>query len=396
MVLAEVQQNIKPRNYQRNSSYLVVSSLRARFASFGMVMPGRTYSATNQYRYGFNGKENDKDISAGGQDYGMRIYDTRLGKFLSVDPLSKSYPWYTPYQFAGNKPIVFIDRDGLEEASPLERSKAGSYFESTIKPYISKYATNKAFANMNPQTFISQLGEALKNPSSLKEADAVGNMCGVYAFSYVYALYKPSEFARGVADLFITGTGHDIGGLDVIPDNGLKNAANNTGNSLPVLVFGGSLRSHYNQFLGYGGSGNKYFGSTSSSTMKAWLQDRLGVDVKEFSYGHEYFSNGITNNDLQVLSDHVNSGKQAFLRLNSGQFRKGLDATTFDPEGDISGGDHWVVLNGKMNINNLKKTVTVQVYDVHKGIENRTFSKKVFKDMINHVLLISNKDKKKE
>ena len=49
------------------------------------------------------------------QDYGMRIYDPRLGKFLSVDPLTEEYPWYTPYQFAGNTPIQAIDLDGLEE-----------------------------------------------------------------------------------------------------------------------------------------------------------------------------------------------------------------------------------------------------------------------------------------
>jgi hypothetical protein len=33
---------------------------------------------------------------------------------LSVDPLSKQYPWYTPYQFAGNTPIQAIDIDGKE------------------------------------------------------------------------------------------------------------------------------------------------------------------------------------------------------------------------------------------------------------------------------------------
>lgn len=48
-------------------------------------------------------------------DYGFRIYDPRVGRFLSTDPLTQSYPWYTPYQFAGNKPIVAIDLDGLEE-----------------------------------------------------------------------------------------------------------------------------------------------------------------------------------------------------------------------------------------------------------------------------------------
>lgn len=38
-----------------------------------------------------------------------------------MDPLTDSYPWYTPYQFAGNKPIKFIDLDGLEEAEDLDR-----------------------------------------------------------------------------------------------------------------------------------------------------------------------------------------------------------------------------------------------------------------------------------
>ena len=34
---------------------------------------------------------------------------------MSVDPLTASYPWYTPYQFAGNKPIWAVDFDGLED-----------------------------------------------------------------------------------------------------------------------------------------------------------------------------------------------------------------------------------------------------------------------------------------
>ena len=45
----------------------------------------------------------------------MRIYDPRLGRFLSVDPIGKKFPFYTPYQFAGNKPIIAIDLDGLED-----------------------------------------------------------------------------------------------------------------------------------------------------------------------------------------------------------------------------------------------------------------------------------------
>ena len=54
-------------------------------------------------------------------DYGFRIYNPQIAKFLSVDPLTKSYPWYTPYQFAGNKPIRCVDLDGLEELSVIEK-----------------------------------------------------------------------------------------------------------------------------------------------------------------------------------------------------------------------------------------------------------------------------------
>jgi len=47
-------------------------------------------------------------------DYGFRIYNPAIARFLSRDPLSADYPFYSPYAFAGNIPTVFIDLDGLE------------------------------------------------------------------------------------------------------------------------------------------------------------------------------------------------------------------------------------------------------------------------------------------
>ena len=78
-------------------------------------MPGRVSNA-GSYRYGFNGKEIDSTIYGQGNeyDYGFRIYDPRLGRFLSTDPLSKNYPGWSPYPFAMNRPIDGVDLDGLE------------------------------------------------------------------------------------------------------------------------------------------------------------------------------------------------------------------------------------------------------------------------------------------
>jgi RHS repeat-associated protein len=98
-------------------------------------MPSQIYSTTFSETctgwacYGFNGKENDNDVfgtTGSFQDYGMRMYDTRVAKFISIDPLTKKYPYYSPYQFAGNKPIQYVDIDGLEEgggSSPTSPAK---------------------------------------------------------------------------------------------------------------------------------------------------------------------------------------------------------------------------------------------------------------------------------
>jgi len=101
-------------------NYLTVENYY-NYYPFGMMMPGRLGNGSEGYRYGFNGKEKDGEWNSGGAiyDYGFRIYDPRIAKFLSVDPLTRQYPELTPYQFASNTPIMFIDIDGLEGGFPV-------------------------------------------------------------------------------------------------------------------------------------------------------------------------------------------------------------------------------------------------------------------------------------
>ncbi|MCB0716633.1 MAG: hypothetical protein KDC06_11555, partial [Chitinophagaceae bacterium] len=99
-----------------------------------MDMPGRQYSAGNAYRYGFNGKEKDTEEPVQ-YDYGFRIYDPRLVRFKSVDPLTSNYPELTPYQYASNNPIKFIDIDGLEGGED-------PYYLNSIPRIAKMYAAN--------------------------------------------------------------------------------------------------------------------------------------------------------------------------------------------------------------------------------------------------------------
>ncbi len=84
-----------------------------RYYPFGMTMPGRKYQqGTSTYRYGFNGQEKDNSTGEGNLDFGARIMDVRLGRWLSVDALAKKLPSESPYSANGNSPIFVIDRDG--------------------------------------------------------------------------------------------------------------------------------------------------------------------------------------------------------------------------------------------------------------------------------------------
>jgi RHS repeat-associated protein len=111
-----------------------------------MLMPSRKYSIANtNYRYGFNGKENDNDIENGAQDYGMRIYDGRTGRFLSIDPIASDYAFYSPYQFAGNKPIVAADLDGLEEWMKSQEFALKRQAEIRLRSAIENQPTIRAY-----------------------------------------------------------------------------------------------------------------------------------------------------------------------------------------------------------------------------------------------------------
>lgn len=69
-------------------------------------------SDAGAYRYGYNGQEHEDDLTGGDYDFGARIYDPRLGRWLGVDPVSRLYPSQSPYLGMGANPIYLRDHDG--------------------------------------------------------------------------------------------------------------------------------------------------------------------------------------------------------------------------------------------------------------------------------------------
>jgi RHS repeat-associated protein len=79
---------------------------------FGMV--ANEMPSANKYRYGISGKEQDNEIKGNGNSiaFEARIYDTRLGRFLSMDKYTPSFPNQSPFSYATNSPIFTIDQEG--------------------------------------------------------------------------------------------------------------------------------------------------------------------------------------------------------------------------------------------------------------------------------------------
>lgn len=102
------------------------TELSIEYLPFGSVLPVRNFSS-GSYPYLFQGQEHDDEINeAVGTSYAFeyRIHDPRIGRFLSIDPLSFKYPFYSPFAFSGNRVIDMIELEGLEPEITSDKLKA--------------------------------------------------------------------------------------------------------------------------------------------------------------------------------------------------------------------------------------------------------------------------------
>jgi RHS repeat-associated protein len=115
---------------ESNGSLKLVSA--ADYYPFGMLMPNKA-TTPGEYRFGYQGQFSEKDEETGYNQFELRLWDGRLGRWLTTDPAGQ---YASPYLGMGNSPVNRIDPDGGLDDDVYYNSKTGdSYIVETGKHY---------------------------------------------------------------------------------------------------------------------------------------------------------------------------------------------------------------------------------------------------------------------
>ena len=285
---------------------------------FGMVMPNRSWTAASAegYRFGFNGKASDNETYGDGNvyDYGYRIYNPRLGKFLTIDPLFKTYSMLTPYQFASNSPISGVDLDGLEYYFAADGSYIGHienkdvilnnivFVVTTVEMTTYKCDLNKIHQAVNDKKINVQtipVGEISTETAGKMTINQLldlthltyGEGGGKQSLEFAHAIWNGEQKAANAISWFNTNSA----GLDQTTGAPIPHDESNSTALADLNNVGGQII-YYNIFL--------------INKPREWTET-VGV-LHNGDPAYDYFSNGtvVTSNGVPV----VNNNYQTFFK----------------------------------------------------------------------------------
>jgi RHS repeat-associated protein len=133
-------------------------------------LPVTTVLADDDYRYGFQGQENDPEVKGKGNsvNYKYRMHDPRVGRFFAVDPLAPDYPHNSPYAFSENRVLDGVELEGLEYVSYITTIQNGKVISITkTTDYELKNENTKGAGKQYTRVYLDSDGKSIVNKTSV-------------------------------------------------------------------------------------------------------------------------------------------------------------------------------------------------------------------------------------
>ncbi|CAM1363496.1 exported hypothetical protein [Tenacibaculum litoreum] len=279
-------------------------------------------------KFGFGGKELNQELGLEWMDFGARNYDAALGRWMSLDPLAEKMRSYSPFNYAFNNPIFFIDPDGMAPKGPgdpvTHQIKKGETLSDISKRYG---VTMSDLQRLNHIKEIDKIyaGQYLKvNP----EMDFTDNPYGGYR--------NPNNSVGNVVNL------DDIYkvGSDFVFGKGNENTVIAGGKALDDIKKWAPVEERiwngiYDIFRdGKVEPGERYVYSYSPGNIKNWLKNNwnkpsnwnspvhvigsMSISVRVNADGESITISVYDSKTLKSLSDNKVSGKNNKIRTNDG------------------------------------------------------------------------------
>jgi RHS repeat-associated protein len=120
---------------------------------FGLTFNSKRREQSLENRYLFGGKEYIEALNVDWLDYGARTYFNDIGRWCIVDPLTEKSRRWSPYAYALNNPLRFIDPDGMIAVEASSKGPCGN------KPCPEELKIGMNFVPFGPDAGINSEGE---------------------------------------------------------------------------------------------------------------------------------------------------------------------------------------------------------------------------------------------